>query len=120
MISLSNQAYYYDDGCFYMPSNGGYSVVPPPVGAVVAYLPEGYETTMVGNDLYYYYGGAFYVYTDQGYQVVQAPYGAVVTQIPVGAVEQNINGLDVLVYNNTYYQPISQNGQDAYEVVPVN
>ena len=72
---------------------------------------------MVGNDTYYYFAGAFYIYTGQGYQVVQAPAGAVITQLPVGAVEQQINGEDLLVYNNTYYAPISQDGQDAYEVV---
>ena len=83
-------------------------------------LPEGYETTMVGNDEYYYYGGVFYVLTDQGYQVVAAPIGAIVTELPVGAVDQQINGEDLFVYNNVYYQPISQDGQDAYEVVQVN
>jgi Family of unknown function (DUF6515) len=119
-FSLANQWYYYDNGCFYAPSNGGYSVVPPPIGAVVSYLPEGYETLMVGNDTYYYYGGAFYIFTGQAYQVVQAPVDAVVTQLPTGAIEQDINGQVLMVYNNTYYQPISQNGVDAYEVVPVN
>ncbi|HLZ87820.1 MAG TPA: DUF6515 family protein [Puia sp.] len=116
-FSFNSQRYYYDDGVYYQPANGGYSVVPAPVGALVAALPPGYETTMVGNDTYYYFGGAFYVYTGQGYQVVVAPAGAVITQLPVGAVEQQINGDTLLVYNNTYYLPISQDGQDAYEVV---
>jgi len=73
---------------------------------------------MVGNDTYYYFGGAFYIQTDQGYQVVQGPPGAVITELPTGAVDQQVNGEDILVYNNTYYQPITQDGQDAYEVVP--
>jgi hypothetical protein len=120
LFSLANQQYYYDDGVYYEPSQGGYSAVPAPVGAVVNALPPGYETTMVGNDTYYYYGGAFYIDTGNGYQVVQAPFGAVVTQIPDGAQDQTINGQDYLVFNNTYYQPISQDGQDAYEVVQVN
>lgn len=116
-FDFSGQRYWYDDGCYYLPSNGGYSVVPAPIGAVVGGLPDGYETTMVGNDTYYYFGGAFYVQTDQGYQVVAAPPGAVITQLPTGAVDQQINGQDLLVYNNVYYSPISENGQDAYEVV---
>jgi hypothetical protein len=41
----------------------------------------------------------------------------VITQLPVGAVDQQINDQDLLVYNNVYYMPISQDGQDAYEVV---
>lgn len=118
-FAIGSQYYYYDDGCYYIPSSGGYSVVPPPIGAVVSYLPQGYETTMVGNDTFYYYGGAFYVGVENGYQVVAAPVGAVVSQVPVGAVEQTVGdqGQTILVYNNTYYQPISQNGEDAYEVV---
>ena len=120
LISLANQQYYYDDGVYYQPYSGGYSVVSAPIGALVSSLPPGYETTMVGNDTYFYYGGVFYIYTGNGYQVVVAPIGAVVTQIPDGAVQQDIDGQTYLVYNNTYYQPISQDGQDAYEVVQVN
>ncbi len=119
-FAIGSQWYYYDDGCYYVPSASGYSVVPPPIGAVVSYLPDGYETCMVGNDTFYYYAGAFYVAVTQGYQVVQAPVGAVITELPVGAVDQQINGQDLLVYNNVYYQPISQDGQDAYEVVQSN
>lgn len=119
-FSLNNQRYYYDDGCYYVPSNSGYSVVPAPIGAVVSSLPEGYETTMVGNDYYYYFGGAFYINNGQGYEVVPAPFGAVITQLPVGAAEQTINGQNLMVYNNTYYAPISQDGQDSYEVVDPN
>jgi hypothetical protein len=117
-FSFNNQRYYYDDGCFYLPSNGGYSVVAPPIGAVVASLPPGYETPVVGNDTYDYFAGVFYIYTGTGYQVVAAPPGAVITQLPTGAVDQQYDGQDLLVYNNTYYEPISQDGQDAYEVVP--
>ena len=116
-FNWNNQRYYYDDGCFYLPSNGGYSVVAAPIGAVVAELPPGYETVLVGNDTYYYFGGVFYVDNGQGYQIVAAPPGAVVSELPAGAVEQDINGETVLVYNNAYYLPISQDGQDAYEVV---
>ncbi len=120
LFSIANQQYYYDDGVYYQPYSGGYTVVPAPIGALVGSLPPGYETTMVGNDTYFYYGGVFYIYTGSGYQVVAAPIGAVVTQIPDGAVQQDIDGQTYLVYNNTYYQPISQDGQDAYEVVQVN
>jgi hypothetical protein len=119
-FSLANQRYYYDQGVYYEPSGSGYAVVPAPVGAIVNYLPPGYETTMAGDDTYYYYGGSFYISNGDGYQVVPAPVGAVVTQIPDGATEQQINGESYLLYNNTYYQPVSQDGQDAYEVVQVN
>ncbi|HTR29050.1 MAG TPA: DUF6515 family protein [Puia sp.] len=117
-FSFNNQRYWYDDGCFYLPQNGGYAVVPAPVGAIVATIPPGYETPVVDGTTYYYFGGVFYVYTGQGYQVVTAPPGAVIYQLPDGATDQQIDGQDFLVYNNTWYEPVSQDGQDAYEVVP--
>ena len=80
-IAIDNRYYYYDDGCYYLPSNGGYAVVTPPIGAAVSYLPDGYETVMVGNDTYYFYAGTFYIYDGQNYQVVQAPVGAVVKPV---------------------------------------
>ena len=120
LFSVADQQYYYDNGVYYSPSGNGYSVVAPPVGAVVSYLPAGYLTVPVGDAVYYYYGGAFYISQGGSFRVVPAPAGAIVTEIPEGATEQVINGENYLLYNNTYYQPISQNGQDAYEVVQAN
>ncbi len=120
LYNWGNQQYYYDDGVYYQPSGSGYSVVNPPIGAVVSYLPAGYLTVPLGDDTYYYYGGTFYVSEGGSFRVVPAPPGAIVTEIPEGAAEQSINGQNYLLYNNTYYQPISQDGQDAYEVVQVN
>jgi hypothetical protein len=116
-FSLANQAYYYDDGVYYEPYNGGFNVVPAPVGAMVATIPPGSETVQVGDQTYIYYGGTFYVQTDEGYQVVAAPDGAVVSEIPDGATSQNIDGQNYLLYNGTYFLPISSDGQDAYQVV---
>jgi hypothetical protein len=118
LFNFNNQRYWYDDGCFYLPQNGGYDVVAAPIGAIVASLPPGYETPVVDGVTYYYFAGVFYTSTGQGYQVVAAPPGAVIVQLPDGAVDQQVDGQDFLVYNNTFYEPISQDGQDAYEVVP--
>jgi hypothetical protein len=117
-FNYNNTRYWYDDGCFYLPQNGGYDVVPAPIGALVATIPQGYETPVVDGTTYYYFAGVFYVYTGQGYQVVAAPPGAVIYQLPDGATDQQVDGQDFLVYNNTWYAPIEQDGQDAYEVVP--
>jgi len=119
-FNLAGQQYYYDNGVYYEPTNGGYTSVTPPIGAVVGYLPAGYLTIPMGDATYFYYAGVFYVSQGGSFRVVPAPEGAIVTEIPEGATDQNINGQDYLLYNNTYYQPISQNGQDAYEVVTVN
>jgi len=121
LLSIADQQYYYADGVYYQPYNGGYSVVAPPIGAVVSYVPAGYQVIqMQDGSEYYYYGGAFYIPQGGSFRVVPAPVGAVVNEIPEGATDQQISGQDYLLYNNTYFQPISQNGQDAYEVVQVN
>jgi len=121
LLSIANQQYYYDNGVYYQPYNGGYTVVAPPVGAVVSYVPSGYQVVQAADGSeYYYYGGAFYVPQGGSFRVVPAPVGAIVNEIPEGAQDQQINGQDYLLYNNTYFEPISQNGQDAYEVVQVN
>ena len=119
MFNWANQNYWYDDGVYYIPSGNGYTAVAPPVGAVVTYLPTGYETIPMGDDTYYYYGGTFYISQGGSFRVVPAPVGAIVSAIPEGATDQQINGQDYMLFNNTYYAPISQNGQDAYEVVQV-
>jgi hypothetical protein len=119
-FNFNSQRYWYDDGCFYLSQNGGYAVVAAPVGAVVTTLPQGYETPVASDgQTYYYYAGVFYVALDQGgYQVVAAPPGAIIYNLPQGAVDQQIDGQDFLVYDNTFFEPVSQDGQDAYAVVP--
>jgi hypothetical protein len=120
LLNFDGGQYYYDQGVYYQPSNGGYTAVAPPIGAVVTYLPDGYETVPMDNGTYYYYGGVFYVQQgDNSFRVVPAPAGAIVSEIPQGATQQNINGESYLLYNNSYYLPISQDGQDAYQVVQV-
>lgn len=116
-FTWAGQNYYYNEGVYYQPYNNGYRVTTAPIGAVVNSLPDGYETVNLNDQYYYYYGGIFYAEVQGGFQVIQAPYGAIVSKIPEGAMEQNLNGQNVLVYNNTYFLPISQDGQDAYQVV---
>ena len=71
----------------------------------------------IGNTLYYYYGGVFYIYSQNGYLVVRAPAGALVPNLPDGCEQIQANGIVYLKYYNTFFQPISYNGQNIYEVV---
>ena len=65
--------YHYRDGRFYRPWFFGYSVVAPPIGAVVTVLPDGYSTCVVGGSLYYCYADTYYTPYPGGYVVVQPP-----------------------------------------------
>jgi hypothetical protein len=117
LIDLNNRSYRYSDGVFYEPYNNGYRVVPPPPGAYVPSIPQGYQQVSVGGQNYYYFGGAFFIFDGNNYQVVEAPAGAVVYNLPRGATQEMIDNFLYVQYNGTYYQPIQINGQDAYEVV---
>ena len=114
-ISLAGSgSYYYDDGVYYQATPAGYTVVVPPVGAVVPRLPEGAETIVVGFSTYYYAGGAFYMQQLTGFAVVPAPVGVTVTGLPPGATPVTINGGVRYLAGSTYFLPVMQGGVTAY------
>lgn len=118
IVSIENQHYYYDQGVYYTQVSGGYNVVPPPVNITIVNLPaEGVEAVKNEDLTYYYYAGTFYKKSADGYTVIPAPDGAVVSNIPEGAEEIEIDGSKYVVYNETYFQPLSQDGNDVYQVV---
>jgi hypothetical protein len=94
IISINSQPYYYDYGIYYVQVSGGYNVVPPPVNIVVVEIPDD-KVAVPLNDVTY----------------------SVVANIPEGAEEQEIDGQKYVVFNDTYFQPITQNGKDVYQVV---
>jgi hypothetical protein len=118
-VAINNTQYYYYQGVYYQPMNGGYQVVPAPVNAAVPGLPSGYATINVGGTDYYYYGGIFYIFSQNGYMVVKAPAGAIVANLPDGCEQVQMGDIAYLKYNNAYFQPIQYNGQNAYEVVEI-
>ena len=78
-----NQTYHYDQGTYYIESNGGYTVVQAPVGATIKVLPEGSETVVVNETTNnYYYGGTYYEEAEDGYTVVPPTAGTIVENLP--------------------------------------
>ena len=120
IISIENQQYYYDQGVYYIESNGGYTVVQAPVGATIKTLPEGAQTVQVTETVNnYYYGGTYYEKTDDGYTVAPPTAGTVVENLPEGGEEVKVGDVTYVKFGETYYQPIQQNGKNMYEVVEV-
>ncbi len=112
--------YYYDQGVFYIKNEEGYTVVAAPVGATIKTMPDKYETVSIDDKTKnYYYGGAFYEKTDKGYTVVPPTAGAVVEHLPEGGEEVKMGEITYVKIGETYYQPVKENGKDAYEVVDV-
>jgi hypothetical protein len=120
IVTVANQQYHYDQGVYYVSTNGGYTVVPAPVGATVTTLPPGYQTVVINETTNnYYYGGTYYEKGDKGYTVVPPTAGSVVENLPDGGKEVKIGEITYVKVGETYYQPIEQNGKNMYEVVDV-
>ena len=124
IISHNKRKYYYNDGVYYSAVPNGYRVVDPPATISVAKLPTGTELVILNEREFYYFGGVFYEKALEGsaigqrkYRVVTAPDGAIIRHLPEGAEEHTIGGQNYLELNNTYYLPITENGNDVYQVV---
>ncbi len=69
--------YWFWSGVWYTPSPGGYVVVRPPYGVVVADLPPFRTTVVIGGITYLYLNGVYYrERIDGGYEVVPTPVAA--------------------------------------------
>ena len=82
-------------------------------------MPDGVEKVKLNGDKYYYFGGVFYVKSKGDYKVVTAPDGIIISSLPEGGKEVEIDGKKYVVYNNTYYQPLTQKGENKYQVISV-
>ena len=108
---------YYDQGVYYEKTSDGYKAIPPPQGAQVSSLPEGYTSVSVGSKQYGYYQGDFYVEGADGkYVVTAAPVGAIVPYIPDAATENTSDGKTTYEYNGVAYEAVSLNGDTSYVV----
>ena len=65
-LQIGGVPYFYDDGIYYQPADGGYEEVYPPVGAAIPQPPDGSVEIYAGGQNYYYAGGAFYLQQPDG------------------------------------------------------
>jgi len=74
-VYVGSTSYIYSDGIYMQPSGSEYTVVAPPVGAVVNYLPDGCSSSQVNDVVIYNCSGIYYQPFFQNgstvYQVVQ-------------------------------------------------
>jgi hypothetical protein len=115
-LRIGGNPYYYNDGIYYQPYEGGYREVYPPVGAVIPQPPPGSVEIYAGNQVYYYAGGGFYVQQPDGsYVLAPTPIGVVVPELPPGAVEVSVQGRIAYQFNGIYYQPVFVNGITQFQ-----
>ena len=140
--------YYYADGIFYQPYNGGYQVTTPPVGAAVPSLPKGAKSIVIDGQQFYQFNGVYYktVVNDQGKNVYvvagkdgvlntndgeqtddqqaapPAPkVGDIVAQLPEGCRKITLNSKRYFVSpDDIYYEAITDaNGNTAYRIASI-
>ena len=74
-LGMGQDTYYYSDGAFYQKviRDQVYIVVPPPIGAVVYNIPQGYGLMLIDGILLYEFQGVFYKRILDGFKVVCPP-----------------------------------------------
>jgi hypothetical protein len=65
--------YYFSGGAWYRPQGPRFSVVLPPVGLFLSFLPPYYATIWVHGVPYYYADEVYYAHRGDGYVVVEPP-----------------------------------------------
>lgn len=72
-VRIGGRHYYEQGGHYYVQRPGGFVLVAPPIGVVVASLPLGAISVHIGGIAYFLAGGVYYRHAPQGYVVVTAP-----------------------------------------------
>ncbi len=75
VITYGGHMYHYDDGRFYSQGPLGFFAVIPQAGTIVAAIPVGCSTLIIGSTTYYCYDDIYYNTCPSGYIVVPAPRG---------------------------------------------
>ena len=115
-LRIGGNPYYYSDGIYYGPAEGGYQEVYPPVGAAVPQPPDGAIPIEAGGQTYYYAGGGFYLQQPDGsFAIAPTPIGVVVPELPPGAVQVSVRGAPAYQFNGIYYEPVFVNGVTQYQ-----
>jgi hypothetical protein len=117
-IVYRGRPYYYQGGRYYHYINNGYTIIAPPRGIRIGFLPIGYRPIFVGNVQNYYYMGAYYRPIGNEFEAFEPNVGTIVPDLPQDNVEEVI--IDGQVYyecNDILYKAISTSNGTEYEVV---
>ncbi|MFA4915139.1 MAG: DUF6515 family protein [Syntrophales bacterium] len=81
VVVYGDERYYFHGGIWYRPSGLRFSIIVPPIGVVVSFLPPYYTSIWVKGYPYYYADEVYYAPAVGGYMVVAPPQGTV-SRIP--------------------------------------
>lgn len=75
-VKVARNTYFVYNGSFYRQLNGGYVLVPAPLGATIKALPRGASKFTIGKVHYYQHAGVYFKGVGRNFQVCAAPNGA--------------------------------------------
>ena len=106
IVYVGTTPYYYFGGAYYVATNAPANQPEPDDKAGEGSGKEGDEKEEVPM-----------TEDDHNYEAVAPPVGATVPYVPEEASETKVNGKRYFVYDGTYYQPFSSEGETIYIVV---
>jgi hypothetical protein len=106
--------YYSSHGVWYRSRGGRFSVVAPPFGLFVPFLPFAYTTIWISGIPYYYANDTYYTETPGGYVVVEPPQGEV-SETPPGTEPSEESAENKMFIYPRKGQSEEQQDKDRYE-----
>jgi len=71
-------SFIFNNGIYYRQYQQGYTVVRPPAGLKIRYMPNGYEIIIINGRQYYFYQGIYYDFDSGYYRVINEPVNNVI------------------------------------------
>jgi hypothetical protein len=87
-VIVGPQTFFYHEGIFFQKSmrDQKYVVVPPPIGAVVHAIPEGFQMIMQQGLALYEYNGVYYRRVLEGFKVIPPPVSVVIAPVAISTL----------------------------------
>lgn len=143
-LRFGGVSFIFNEGLYYRHVNQVYTVVRPPVGLRVSYLPNGYEHIIIKGRPYYFLQGIYYVFDNGDYRVIEEPIsddtdsdspsqilvqsvetasntsfqlGKAYDSLPQGAQSVLVNDQQYFKYHDIYFLPQSSGNSVYYLAV---
>ncbi|MEL0659947.1 DUF6515 family protein [Psychromonas arctica] len=143
-LRFAGLSFIFSSGLYYRHLNNGYTVVHPPVGLKIRYLPQGFEDIFIHGIHYYFFQGIYYIANGGYYEVVEEPssdtaalpvidetqyeqqqsdyfeLGQRYSVLPEGAELVVVNGEQYFKFQDIYFLPQSSDNDVNYLAVKLD
>lgn len=113
-VDFGGQAYFYNNGNYFIYNGARYLLVTPPIGLKIKDLPVDKERF---GDADYYSKGIFYRKIGSDYEVIKHPQGAIIYKLPALTAVATIGEEAYYEYLGVLYKKVFVKNEQAFEVV---